>query len=261
MVTATFDPLGWALFPRDAALEAWLDHVRAPALATRHDPAFADWLRCDGTWFVGVNALGNDGSGAVAGSGPLAGAAARFIRTDLGFAGAFDRAQVSIVYPGYPRPNAGESAASFAFRRDRDAAHVDGLHPVGPNRRRMATEFQGFLLGVPLTDTGLGASPLVVWDGSHRIMAEMFRAALSGLAPETWQDIDLTDAYAEARRRVFQTCRRRILHARPGEAYVLHRFALHGVTPWQDGAAAPAEGRAILYFRPDVAREDWLSLP
>lgn len=260
MSRAAFDRLGWCRFDRDPALERWLEAVRGPALATRADPAFADWLRCGGTWFVGVNALANDGMGALAGSGPLAGAAADFIRDALGFRGAFDRAQVSIVYPGYPRPNAGESAASFAFRRDRDAAHVDGLHPVGPERRRMATEYQGFLLGIPLTETGPGAAPLVVWDGSHRIMAEMFRTSLAGHAPETWPGIDLTDAYAEARRRVFATCPRRVLHAAPGEAYVLHRFALHGVAPWQDGAMAAPEGRAILYFRPDIARQDWLSL-
>lgn len=259
MSRAAFHRCGWVGFEKDAALLHWLTAARAPALATRHDPAFADWLRCRGTWFVGVNALANDAGGRVAGSGPLAGRAADFARSLPGFSGEFDRAQVSIVYPGYPEARDGESAAAFAFRRDRDAAHVDGLHPVGADRRRRLEEFQGFLLGIPVTEADAGASPLVVWEGSHHIMAGMFRAELAAHPPEIWPEIDLTDAYHMARRKVFQSCPRRIVHTRPGEACLVHRFALHGVAPWQPGAKADPEGRAILYFRPEIARESWLA--
>jgi len=40
------------------------------------------------------------------------------------------------------------------------------------------------------------------------------------------------------------------LPAAPGQAYLLHRLALHGVAPWADGAEASADGRMVAYFRP-----------
>jgi hypothetical protein len=42
---------------------------------------------------------------------------------------------------------------------------------------------------------------------------------------------------------------------------LVHRHAIHGVAPWAEGAKAAPEGRAIVYFRPEVARKkDWLDL-
>ncbi|MFT4716726.1 MAG: hypothetical protein ACI932_001914, partial [Paracoccaceae bacterium] len=229
------------------------------AMATRYDPAFAEWLTCGDTWFVGVNALANDEFGSIAGSGALPGEAIRFARTELGFgAGALDRGQVSICYPGFPKPRAGENEAGFAYRVDRDGAHVDGLHPVGPEKNRKQLEFQGFLLAYPITKAGEKAAPLVVWEGSQKIMQAMFRENLSGLPTDLWSDVDLTIPYHQARRQVFETCKRRIVHAEPGEAYLLHRMALHGVSGWQKGAGAQDEGRAVLYFRPEIPRTDWL---
>lgn len=67
-----------------------------------------------------------------------------------------------------------------------------------------------------------------------------------------WPDIDLTDAYHAARREIFDTCPRVAVHARPGEAYLVHRLALHGVAPWAKDAKAPSEGRMIVYFRPEL---------
>lgn len=251
---------GWVHFGDAPELRRWLGHVGPAALAVRHDPGLADWLTCQGTWFVGVNALANDGQGAIAGSGPLPGPAMDFVRETLGFAGDLDRAQVSISYPGYPRPRIGESEAAFRFRRDRDAAHVDGLHPVGAERERRLEEFAGFLLGLPVTRADDRAAPLVVWEGSHQIMHAMFRRMLAPHAPADWPKIDLTEAYHAARREVFATCRRVVVHAHPGEAYLLHRMALHGMSPWRAGAIAAPEGRAILYFRPEISRPDWLDL-
>lgn len=254
---------GWGRFQHDPALVSWLDQVKEPALATRNDPKLIkDWLRGAGTWFVGVNALANDATGAIGASGPLRGQAIDFIRRDLGFGtGALDRAQVSICYPGFPKRMKGESDAALRFRVTRDAAHVDGLHPSGPDRQRYLEEFSGFLLGIPLTKTNEGASPLVVWEGSHKIMRAMFEQALEGLPQSKWHQVDLTQAYHGARTKVFADCPRVVVHARPGEAYVLHRMALHGVAPWDDAALAPPEGRAILYFRPEIERSAWLSLP
>ena len=162
------------------------------------------------------------------------------------------RAQVSSVFPGYPQPSPNESDAAFAYRRDRDAAHVDGLLPIGPARRRMVREPHAYILGLPLTDCDAGASALVVWEGSHRIMAAAFAAALGDWDEAARPEIDITEAYHAARRTAFERCARVALHARPGEAVLLHRLALHGISPWVDGARAPAEGRIIAYFRPEL---------
>lgn len=263
MMTDRFFKDGYARFAFDPLLSDWIMQVKSAALATRHDPALIrDWLRGAGTWFVGVNALGNDGQGCVGNSGPLRGQAIGFVRKTLGFGqGGLDRAQVSICYPGFPKRMQAESDAAFAFRQNRDAAHVDGLHPTGPQRQRRLEEFSGFLLGIPITDTGRGAAPLVVWQGSHKIMAQMFHQQLAAVPVENWPEIDLTQPYQRARKQVFETCIRKILHAKPGESYVLHRMALHGVAPWQTDAIAPSEGRAVLYFRPEIDRADWLGQP
>ncbi|MDJ0825417.1 MAG: hypothetical protein QNJ16_07935 [Rhodobacter sp.] len=254
---------GWVRFEHDTELAAWVTAAGPAAHRAVADPANSDWLRCRSTWFAGVNVLPNDATGAVAGSGPLRGAAVDAIRR-LGLpADRWDRGQVSVIYPGYPQPRAGEPEAAFRFRRDRDAAHVDGLLPVGPLRRRLLREPHAFVLGLPVTEAGPGASPMVVWEGSHEVMRQAFRTALSGRPAEDWPQVDLTDAYHAARRHVFENCKRTVVHARPGEAYLVHRLALHGVSPWQPGAAAPEAGRMIVYFRPELSGPitDWLARP
>lgn len=257
---------GWCAFGPDPALAAWAEAARPVAAATLDDPALrASWLRCGGTWFAGVNALPNDAAGAVpeAGVPPLAGTAVAFIAGALGFPGiAWDRAQVSICFPAYPQPWAGESEAAFRFRRDRDAAHVDGLKRFDGRRRRVG-ETHGFILGLPLTATLPDAAPFVVYEGSHELMRRAFRARLAGIAPADWAGEDITEAYVAARREAFATCRRVPVHARPGEAYLVHRLALHGVAPW--GASAETGPRVIAYFRPDPGDpsgpEWWLERP
>lgn len=246
-VDAALAGRGWTRFAADPALEAWARHADAAALAAEHDPEFADWLRCGGTWFVGVSALPNDGAGRLPGGPPLAGAAVEAAAALVGAPFAYDRAQASVCYPGYPRHGAEESDAAFAYRRDRDAAHIDGLLRVMPGRRRMLKEAHAFILGIPLNDAPAGAAPFVVWEGSQRIMAAAFRAALDGVPEDRWPEADLTESYQAARRRCFETCRRVEIHARPGEAYLAHRHLLHGVAPWSEGTGR----RAIAYFRPN----------
>ena len=262
MVAALTDR-GWLRFAHDAGLTKWAAQARRVARTAVTDPSLAHWHVCEGTWFVGVDALGSDAQGRVAGSGPLTGPAVDYLRAAPGGVPDLDRGQISVVYPGYPRPRTGESEAAFGYRLRRDAAHVDGLKPVGPARRRMLQERHQFLLGLPLTETGPGAAPLVVWDGSPEIMRAAFRAALADHDPDTWDTVDLTDPYVTARRLVFDTCERIPLHVRPGEAYLLHRMALHGVAPWAEGATAPPDGRAIAYFRPPMPGPvaDWLAEP
>lgn len=262
MDAAGFFTRGWIRFPLDAEIADWAARAAPVAAATMDDPELRTaWLRCGGTWFAGVNALPNDATGAVpdAGIPPLAGAPVRFIAEVLGLAGfAWDRAQVSICLPGYPQPWDGETEAAFRYRRDRDAAHLDGLKRDA-DRRRRPDEMHGFILGLPLSDAAPDAAPFVVWEGSHEVMRAALRARLAGIPPEHWREADVTDAYVAARRAVFETCPRVEIAARPGEAYVAHRLLLHGVAPW----TAPAEGiRMIAYFRPDpfpgTSPEWWL---
>ena len=74
-------------------------------------------------------------------------------------------AQVSVTRVGYPRRDEGESEKAFEFRKLRDAAHLDGLLPVGPQKRRMVQEPHGWILGLPLNRADAGAAPLRWWCG------------------------------------------------------------------------------------------------
>jgi len=240
---------GWRRFGHDPGIAAWAVVARAAGADALRDPDLSHWHQCENTWFVGVDALPNDATGAVAGVA-LDGAVCDAIRAAYGPLPPLHRAQVSAVFPGYPRPRAGETEAAFGYRLRRDAAHVDGLLPVGPDRQRMIREPHAWILGLPLSEASADAAPLVIWEGSHRIIADAFRAALDPHAPDTWDQVDLTAPYQSARRTVFDTCRRVEIAARPGEAYLIHRLALHGVAPWGATATAGPEGRMIAYFRP-----------
>jgi len=236
--------------------------VKPAALAVASDPEqMAHWLRHGGTWFAGVDVLPNDPAGAVPGGPPLAGHAlveASAVTGPL----PLHPAQVSVTYPGYPQQDASESDTAFGYRLRRDAAHLDGLLPVGPERARHLREPHGYILGLPLTEASDGAAPLVVYEGSHEIMRAAFRAAFDGRDPACWGDLDVTQVYKAARRRCFDRCKRVEVTASPGEAILVHRLALHGIGPWAEGAEAEPEGRAIAYVRPILPRvADWLGLP
>ena len=261
--TRQFFELGWCRFDFDPRLRAWVDAAYGDARATLDDPRCARWRRYDGTWFAGVNALGNDARGAVGASGPLAGNAVEFIGAVLGLRDfAWDAAQVSVCFSGYPRPMPGESEARLRFRRERDAAHVDGLLGEGSERRRHLREHHGFVLAIPMNEFDPAASPFVIYEGSHEIMRAAFTARFAGIAPAAWGDEDVTDAYQVARREVFAECARKEIFARPGESFLAHRLALHGTAPWRDGAAAGPDGRMICFFRPPILDpESWLHAP
>jgi hypothetical protein len=262
-LASQFFARGWCRFGHDPGLLEWIEAALPAARACRDDPRHAEWLRYQQTWFAGVNALPNDARGAVGGGGPLRGAAVEFIARELGLDGfAWDAAQVSICYPGYPQPMQGESEALLRYRRLRAAAHVDGLLREGPDRRRHLREHHGFILGIPLVEFDAGASPFVIWEGSQEIMREAFRRRFAGLAPSAWGDEDVTEIYQQARERVFAECERVVVHAGPGEAYLAHRLSLHGMAPWEDGAAAGPDGRMIVYFRPHTCGPfEWLNEP
>ena len=244
---------GWQRIGPDPRIAAWA--AAALPVAWAAVGASAEGWRCGGTWFVGVDALPNGPDGAVGGA-PFPWAALPLAPEPL------HRAQLSVIRPGYPQPWAGEDAAAFRFRQRRDAAHLDGILPVGPERRRMVKEPHAWILGLPLTACGAGASPLVVWEGSHLRLRAALQTALAGHPPATWAEVDLTEAYRAARAEVFRSCPRVELPAAPGEATLIHRLTIHGVAPWQPGAEAPPEGRIIAYLRPllpDV--ETWVTRP
>lgn len=251
MVEAFFRK-GWTVFPPEDAVRDWAAAARKNALCALKDPAFARWYECDGTWFVGLEALENDAQGRVAGSAALSGEAVSFISKTCGGWPDLHKGQISGLFPGYPRPRVGETDAGFRYRLNRDAAHVDGVLGVGQPKRRFVQEPHAFILGLPLSLADRDAAPLVVWEGSHVIMQDALRAAFQGADPEALGQVDVTDVYQAARREAFEHCPRVIVHGPPGSAYVLHRFALHGVAPWAAGAKAAPEGRLIAYFRPPM---------
>lgn len=249
---------GWMRFPFDPAVADWARHADKAAAIAAQDPANAAWVRCGGTWFVGVDALANDSKGQLPGGPPLSGAAvdaAQALQT-----APLHRAQTSIMYPGYPKQGADEDSAAFGFRLRRDAAHVDGLHRIMPGRRRVLKERHAWLLGILLNDCD--AAPMTVWEGSHEVMRDALSSAYAGIPPSNWATHDVTDIYQAARKRCFDTLPRVELRARVGEAYVVHRLALHGVAPWGD---ATGRRRSIAYFRPEFTCGDtsdvWLTAP
>jgi len=245
-------PDGFAIFDYDARTALWAAAAGGAARTVARDPGLRgpEGLRHGGTWFVGVDALPNAPDGSIGGV-PLAGP---WNLPDL----PLHPAQLSIIYAGYPRQDAGESDANHRYRLTRDAAHVDGLLPVGPDRRRFAREYHAYILSVPLGD--VAAAPTVVWRGSQRIMQAALVAAIGGGDPA---QVDITDAYTQARREVFATCERVPLPLKRGQSALLHPFVLHGTAPWGDSSVASGEGRMIAFFRPECAGgpQEWLATP
>lgn len=230
---------GYMVLPYDPSVAAWAE--AAYAVANSIDTTTR---RHGGTWFVGVDVLPNDPDGSVGGVAmPFADMCHHW-----------HAAQLSIVYAGYPKQDVDESDAAHRFRLQRDAAHMDGLLPEGPDKRRHLREPHGFILGMPLN--AVQASPLVVWEGSHVIMRAAFAAAFNGIAPQDYGDVDTTDVYQAARRKVFETCSRVEVRLQNGGAVLLHRHLIHGVAPWQGPEVG--EGRMVAYFRPMIDPKDWL---
>lgn len=241
---------GFTVFDHDDATFAWVGAAHEVAVAVSQDDSIRTAnLRHGDTWFIGVDALSNDADGSVKGV-PLTGP----WRGHITAPDHWHRAQLSIVYPGYPKQDPGETDANHRYRITRRAAHVDGLLPIGPDRRRFLREPHGFILGLPLNVSD--AAPLVIWPGSHRIMGAAFADVIGDADPT---QIDLTDIYHAARRTVFDRIDPVAVPAKPGQAILLHRHLLHGVDVWNARATAPPEGRIIAYFRPEFTAAKWIA--
>lgn len=260
-MVAALGATGWQVFPAEAALQNWCDAVRpvAHGLAADTRQRMA-WLRHGETWFAGVDVLPNDIHGAV-GKGPdLACAALAVAEAKMGKL-PLHPGQLSVTYPGYPRRDPDESEAAHRYRLRRDAAHLDGLLPIGPERRRMIREPHAWILGLPLDAMQSARAPLVVWSGSHEVLRRALREVLRPHPQARWSDVDVTEVYQAARREIFETCPRVEVEAAPGQAILLHRLLLHGVGPWPEDAGGTA--RSVVYFRPLLLGGvvDWLQRP
>ncbi|MEM1301995.1 MAG: hypothetical protein AAGH17_05375 [Pseudomonadota bacterium] len=230
---------GFVVFDHTPEVAAWARSALKVADEIKDMPEMQrTWLRHQKTWFVGVDALPNAPDGSIAGT-PLTGPWEALVAVPQ----EWHRAQLSIVYPGYPGCDPDESDAAHRFRHRRCAAHVDGLLPEGPDRRRYLREPHAFVLGLPLDNAQ--ASPLVVWPGSHLTMGAAFRKAAAG---RDITRLDVTDTYQAVRRTVFDTIAPVEVMAKPGQSVLLHRHVLHGVKPWDP--AWTVKERKVAYFRP-----------
>ena len=241
---------GFCVFPHCDATFEWAKVAHRAAIKIAQDPnTRRDNLRHGETWFVGVDALPNASDGSIAGV-PLAGP----WKDQFACPDHWHNAQLSIVYPGYPKQDKDESDANHRYRITRKAAHVDGLLPIGPDKRRFLREPHAFILGLPLNISD--AAPLVVWPGSQHIMGAALAKVIGDDDPTK---VDLTDAYQAARRVVFDHIEPVAIPAKPGQATLLHRHLLHGVDVWHPSATAPLEGRMIAYFRPEFSAAEWIA--
>lgn len=254
-----FEDQGYVCLPASQRSKAWAAAALDIGAKITKDPGLREqWLRHGQTWFVGVDVLPNESTGQIGGV-PLPPEIPNVLEA-LGLPMVpLHAAQLSVTYPGYPQQDTAESNANHRYRQNRDAAHVDGLLPIGPARRRVLAEPHAYVLGIGVNTADTHASPLVVWPESHRVMTPVFANVLTA---ETWQACDLTSPYQAARKRVFATLPRVEVPLAQGEIVILHRHLLHGVAPWAEGAKAPKEGRMTAYFRPQYpAPTDWFTRP
>ena len=254
---------GWCVSPHSEALLNWAEAVQPVAEQLLSDEALAHWWRHGQTWFAGVNVLPNDDTGRVADGPALSADLCAWVQQQVMLGAAesltWEPGQLSVVKPSYPQRDAQESEAAHRFRRNRDAAHVDGLLPVGEQRRRMPQEFHRLILGIPLQQSPAHAAPTVVWEGSHKLIQQAFVEALKDIPIQDWPQTDLTDIYQRTRTEVFDRCKRVEVHVPPGECYLIHRFAVHGMAPWEEQAGDQGKLRSIVFFRPEIGnRWDWL---
>ncbi|WP_273508062.1 hypothetical protein [Planktotalea frisia] len=240
------DKAGYHVFEATEETRAWAGAAHKVACDVTKDPAQrALWLRHQNTWFVGVDALPNDPDGSIS-NVPLKGPWKDHIVSPTHW----HKAQISVVYEGYPKQDKNQSDANHRFRVNRAAAHVDGL--LLEDGKRYLREPHAFILGISLNESD--AAPLKVWPGSHRIMGPALARAL-GLGP------DLTEAYKAARAEVFESIAPVDVALTFGQSVLLDRHILHGMSPWEDGQTAPIEGRMTAYFRPQFDDfSDWLPL-
>ena len=127
-----FGDTGYKEFGYNEQIAKWAECANKEGNEILADPAqLQKWLQCEGTWFVGVDVLSNDSSGDFT-NAKLPNVFKSFM--DKINLKPYHKAQLSVIFPGYPKPRIGDSEAAFEYRRKRDAAHVDGLLPIGEEK-------------------------------------------------------------------------------------------------------------------------------
>ena len=115
---------GWVALPFSRGLFHWANTVNNHVNQKLKLMGEAEKdVRCGGTWFPGVNFLDNDPHGNVDGYNFPSDRTELIKKLEPAFSGFYDRAQISICYPGYPKRMVEESISAFNYRREKFAAH------------------------------------------------------------------------------------------------------------------------------------------
>ena len=265
---------GWSFLNTDHIHYEWIAEAKEQ-LETKFHQKLYDYndLRCGSTWFVGANFLDNSSNGNI---GTKSMSKFFFSNISKKFGPNikyWDKAQVSICWPGYPKKDAKETKKSYDFRIKRFASHIDGVIPFGSKKRRFAKEFHAFILGFPLHNNCLDCAPLVLWEGSHKIFRKFFKEIYEGISSNKISNIDITEFYNECRKKVFKNCEVKKITPQFKQPYLLDRHVLHGIDEWREKKnvkCSPknhrllnslSDGRIIVYFRPVFFNpHDWINM-
>ena len=76
-----------------------------------------------------------------------------------------------------------------AFRSRRFSRFLAEFNPIGKEKIRKLKEQHAFILGIPVTLSSKKASPLVVWEGSQKIVKHYFKKSLSNVDPNIFGKI------------------------------------------------------------------------
>ena len=265
---------GWSFLNTDHIHYEWIAEAKEQ-LETKFHQKLYDYndLRCGSTWFVGANFLDNSSNGNI---GTKSMSKFFFSNISKKFGPNikyWDKAQVSICWPGYPKKDAKETKKSYDFRIKRFASHIDGIIPFGSKKRRFAKEFHAFILGFPLHNNCLDCAPLVLWEGSHKIFRNFFKEIYEGISFNKISNIDITELYNECRKKVFKNCEVKKIIPQFKQPYLLDRHVLHGIDEWREKKnvkCSPknhrllnslSDGRIIVYFRPVFFNpHDWINM-
>ena len=253
---------GWVALPFSKGLFTWANTVKKSVNQKLGSMTEAEKdLRCGGTWFPGVNFLDNDPNGNVDGSTFPSDRTELLKRLEPSFSGFYDRAQISICYPSYPKKMADETISAFNYRTNRFAAHLDGLLPIGQSRRRFLIEHHAFIYGIPVNPSGEDSSPCVVWEGSHKLVQSEFKSFLISKNINSLEGQDVTEFYTSLRKKIFSSCKIKPVWVPLGHSYLIHRLTLHGILAWKGSGENTNMNRTIAYFRPHLigGHETWLN--
>ena len=263
---------GWSFLSTDDVYYDWIKEAKKQIKKKFNEKLFDDKnLRSGFTWFVGTNFLDNSSNGKI-GTKSFSKKIFKNILDKFGSNVQYwDKGQVSICWPGYPKKDFYETKNSFDFRIKRFASHIDGIIPLGSKKRRFAKEYHAFILGFPIMNNFPYCAPLVVWEGSHKIFRNFFKEIYEGMSSNKISNIDITDLYNEYRKKVFSNCEAKKIIPQFNQPFLLDRHLLHGIDEWKEQKNDKSilknkkvlnrlsDGRIIVYFRPIFTDPyDWI---